>query len=287
MSTVVNIVIYGVIMGGVYGLIAMGLTLQYGVGKILNVSHGEFLMLSAMTSCTLVKAGLHPLLSFLICLPAAFIIGFIINITIYRYLRKVSKDEATFESNAMLMSFGLYFILANIGLKIWGTLSKSYQYYSYPVKILGATIAVNRLIILAIAIIFIVAFFIFLNKTRIGKSIRATSQSTTAAAMMGVKINRTMAICFGTGGLLAAAAGVLIGMALSPTAQVGLSNTVIALIVVVLGGMGSIPGAVLGGLLIGLVGQAVSFIDSSLVMVANYLLVLILLLLRPKGLLGR
>ncbi|NLV50584.1 MAG: branched-chain amino acid ABC transporter permease [Clostridiales bacterium] len=287
MSTVVNIVIYGVIMGGVYGLIAMGLTLQYGVGKILNVSHGEFLMLSAMTSCTLVKAGLHPLLSFLICLPAAFIIGFIINITIYRYLRKVSKDEATFESNAMLMSFGLYFILANIGLKIWGTLSKSYQYYSYPVKILGATIAVNRLIILAIAIIFIVAFFIFLNKTRIGKSIRATSQSTTAAAMMGVKINRTMAICFGTGGLLAAAAGVLIGMALSPTAQVGLSNTVIALIVVVLGGMGSIPGAVLGGLLIGLVGQAVSFIDSSLVMVANYLMVLILLLLRPKGLLGR
>lgn len=274
-------------MGGVYGLIAMGLTLQYGVGKILNVSHGEFLMLSAMTSCVLVKQGLHPLLSFLICLPAAFIIGFIINITLYRWLRIFSKDDVTFESNAMLMSFGLYFILANIGLKIWGTLPLSYQFYNFPVKILGATIAVNRLISLGIALIFIIAFFIFLNKTRIGKAIRATSQSTAAASMMGVRINRTMAICFGTGGLLAAAAGVLIGMSFSPTAQIGLSNTVIALIVVVLGGMGSIPGAVLGGVLIGLVGQAVSFIDTSLVTIAYYLMIIILLLLRPKGLLGR
>ena len=287
MSTVVNIVIYGIIMGGIYGLIAMGLTLQYGVGKILNVSHGEFLMLSAMTSCVLVKAGLHPLLSFVICLPAAFIIGFILNITIYRYLRKVSKDDATYESNAMLMSFGLYFILSNIGLKIWGTLSLSYQFFSYPVKIFGATIAVNRLISLGIAMVFIVAFFFFINKTRMGKSIRATSQSATGAAMMGVKINRTMAICFGVGGLLAAAAGVLISMSFAPTAQIGLSNTVIALIVVVLGGMGSIPGAVLGGVLIGLVGQAVSFFDTSLVTVAYYLMIIILLLLRPKGLLGR
>lgn len=274
-------------MGGIYGLIAMGLTLQYGVGKILNVSHGEFLMLSAMTSCVLVQAGLHPLLSFVICLPAAFILGFVLNITIYRWLRIFSKDDATFESNAMLMSFGLYFILANIGLKIWGTLSKSYQFFSYPVKILGATIAVNRLISFGIAMIFIVAFFIFLNKTRMGKSIRATSQSSTAAAMMGVKINKTMAICFGAGGLLAAAAGVLIGISFSPTAQIGLSNTVIALIVVVLGGMGSVPGAVLGGVLIGLVGQAVSFIDTSLVAMAYYLMIIILLLLRPKGLLGR
>ena len=287
MSTAVNIIIYGIIMGGVYGLIAMGLTLQYGVGKILNVSHGEFLMLSAMTSCVLVKAGIHPLLTFLICLPAAFIVGFILNITLYRWLRISSKDDATFESNAMLMSFGLYFILANIGLKIWGTLSKNYQFYNFPVKILGATIAVNRLISFGIAMIFIVAFFIFLNKTRLGKAIRATSQSTAAAAMMGVRINRTMAICFGTGGLLAAAAGVLIGMSFSPTAQIGLSNTVIALIVVVLGGMGSIPGAVLGGLLIGLVGQAVSFIDTSLVTIAYYLMIIILLLIRPKGLLGR
>jgi branched-chain amino acid transport system permease protein len=207
--------------------------------------------------------------------------------TLYRWLRNFSKDEATFESNAMLMSFGLYFILANIGLKIWGTLSKSYQFYSYPVKILGATIIVNRLIGLGIAIVFIIAFFIFLNKTRLGKAIRATSQSTTAAAMMGVRINKTMAICFGTGGLLAAAAGILIGMSFSPTAQIGLTNTVIALIVVVLGGMGSIPGAVLGGLLIGLVGQAVSFFDTSLVTVAYYLMIIILLLIRPKGLLGR
>ncbi|NMA24321.1 MAG: branched-chain amino acid ABC transporter permease [Clostridiales bacterium] len=287
MSTVVNILIYGIIMGGVYGLIAMGLTLQYGVGKILNVSHGEFLMLSAMTSCVLVEAGLHPLLAFVICLPAAFIVGFILNITFYRWLRIFSKNEAAFESNAMLMSFGLYFILANIGLKIWGTLSKNYQFFSYPVKIFGATIIVNRLISFGIAIVFIVAFFIFLNKTRMGKSIRATSKSTAAAAMMGVRINKTMAICFGTGGLLAAAAGVLVSMTFSPTAQIGLSNTVIALIVVVLGGMGSIPGAVLGGVIIGLVGQAVSFIDSSLVTVAYYLMIVILLLLRPKGLLGR
>jgi branched-chain amino acid transport system permease protein len=196
-------------MGGVYGLIAMGLTLQYGVGKnSQRFARRVFDALGHDVMCT-GQAGLHPLLSFVICLPAAFIAGFILNITIYRWLKIFSKDDATFESNAMLMSFGLYFILANIGLKIWGTLSKSYQFFSYPVKILGATIAVNRLISLAIAVIFIIAFFIFLNRTRMGKSIRATSQSTTAAAMMGVRIDRTLAICFGTGGLLAAAAGVL------------------------------------------------------------------------------
>ena len=151
----------------------------------------------------------------------------------------------------------------------------------------GAAVPANRLFALLIAVVVSVVFFIFLSRTRLGKSIRAASQDPTAAGMMGVRINRVMAICFGLGAVLAGIAGTLISMINQINTAMGMNYTLIAIIVVVLGGMGSIPGSILGGFILGMIGSVVSYIDPSLTIVAYYAIIIILMLVRPKGLLGR
>lgn len=288
MITVLNIIIVGLIMGGIYALISMGLSLQYGVAKILNVTHGEFIMLAAFLTWVMVStAGINPLLALVICCPVTFLVGYALHITIFRWLKKFSTVAAVFESNAMLLCFGLMFILSNVAMQIWGSNNRGYEYLQTPFAFAGTTTPTNRLVVLVIALAVSFLFYIFLARSRMGKSIRAASQDATAAGMMGVKINRVMAICFGIGALLAGIAGSLLSMIQQIYTSMGMQYTVIALIVVVLGGMGSIPGSMIGGFILGMVGSIVSYIDPSLAMVAFYLIILALLLVRPKGLLGR
>jgi branched-chain amino acid transport system permease protein len=287
MVTVLNIIMSGLIMGGIYALISMGLSLQYGVAKILNVTHGEFIMVAAFLTWVLVTAGVNPLLALVICCPITFLIGFALHITIFRWLKKFSPLPAVFESNAMLVCFGLMFIMSNAAMQIWGSNPRGYQFLQTPVNFAGTTTAANRLVVLVIALAVSLLFYIFLSRSRMGKSIRAACQDPTAAGMMGIKINKIMAICFGIGALLAGIAGSLLSMIQQVVTNMGMQYTVIALIVVVLGGMGSIPGSMLGGLILGFVGSLVSYIDPSLSMVAFYVIILALLLVRPKGLLGR
>jgi branched-chain amino acid transport system permease protein len=132
-----------------------------------------------------------------------------------------------------------------------------------------------------------VLFYLFLTRTRLGKAIRAASQDASAAALMGVKITTVAAVSFGIGAFLAGVAGALLSMIYQVNTTMGMGYTVIAIIVVVLGGMGSIPGSMLGGFILGMIGSAVSYYDPSLSMVAYYVIIMALLLLKPKGLLGR
>ena len=288
MITVLNIIIVGLIMGGIYALISMGLSLQYGVAKILNVTHGEFIMIAAFLTWVMVsEVGLDPLLALVICCPVTFLVGYALHITIFRLLKKFSPVTAVFESNAMLLCFGLMFIMSNAAMQIWGSNNRGYQYLQTPINFAGTTTAANRLVVLAVALVVSFLFYVFLTRSRMGKSIRAASQDATAAGMMGVKINRVMAICFGIGALLAGIAGSLLSMTQQIYTSMGMQYTVIALIVVVLGGMGSIPGSMIGGFILGMVGSIVSNLDPSLAMVAFYVIILALLLVRPKGLLGR
>lgn len=287
MTTVLNIIIGGLIMGGIYALISMGLSLQYGVAKILNVSHGEFIMIAAFLTWGMTMAGIHPLLALVICCPATFLIGFLLHITVYKKLKKNSSSTGVFESNAMLLSFGLMFILSNIGLRIWGSQLRGYDFLKSPINIFGAETAANKVFVLIVALVVCALFYIFLTRSRMGKAIRAASQDPTAAGMMGVKINTIMAVCFGIGAVLAGIAGSLISMYSQISTNMGLQYTIIALIVVVLGGMGSIPGSMIGGLILGMVGSIFSYMEPSLTMVAYYLIILILLLVKPKGIFGR
>jgi branched-chain amino acid transport system permease protein len=285
--TILEVTILGLLLGGLYGLIAMGLSLQYGVARILNISHGEFIMVGALGTWMLYTAfGINPLLSLAIVGPAAFILGYVIHRTLFKRIAASSALPAAFESSSMLASFGLMFIIKNIALRIWGPEIRQYSYLLRPVNLAGALFGANRLVTLAFTILIGLAFYLFLARTRMGKAIRAAAQDPATAGLMGVNINNVLAICFGLGAALAAMGGMLISMCYRVHGEMGMEYTVIAMIVVVLGGLGSIPGSFIGGFLLGLIGTIVTYWDPSLTVVAYYLIFVLLLLIRPTGLMG-
>jgi len=286
--TVLDIVIGGLLMGGIYALIAMGLSLQYGVARVLNIAHGEFIMLGAFATWVLYTTlGINPLISLVIVGPVIFIIGYLLHRTLFRSLLKSSPSLPAFEGSSLLATFGLLYIIQNIAIIIWSTSSKGYAYLASPVNLGGAIFATNRLVTLGFAVGIGLAFYIFLARTRMGKAIRAAAQDPETAGLMGVNINQVLAICFGFGALMAGLAGVLYSMCFSIQTTMGLGFTVIAIIVVVLGGLGSIPGSFLGGFILGIIGQIVTHFEPSLSLAAYYSIFIILLLVRPKGIMGK
>ena len=287
MTLLISVLVNGAILGSIYAIMAMGLNTQFGVARILNIAHGEFIVLAAFITYVLVtRAGMHPLVGLVIAGPVVFAIAYVLHITIFRYSKK--KNESAFEGNAILIAFGLYFIVQSLMQTSIGSMYTSLPFMMYSVKVGGADIAAGNLVVLLVAAVICVAYNIFLSQTRIGKSLRAAAQDPQAAALLGVKINRIMALCFAIGGLLAAFAGVLICMKDPFSSTSGLNFTTIAIIIVVLGGLGSVRGAILGGFIMGIVGFAIStYIDTGLMMSVFYLVILVMLIVRPKGLLGR
>jgi len=283
-----DIVIAGLLMGGIYSLIAMGLSLQYGVAKVVNIAHGEFIMLGALLTWFMFTAfGINPLVSLAICGPVTFILGFLIYRTVFTRLRNSSPSPAAFEGNSMLAAFGLMFIIQNIALIIWGAGMRGYSYLAFGVNFLGTVFAANRLVALVAALVIGVIFYVVLIRTRLGKAIRAAAEDPATAGLMGVNINQVLALCFGFGALLAGFAGVLVSMCYPIYATMGLEYTLIAIIVVVLGGLGSIPGSFIGGFILGLIGSIVSSWQPSLSIAAYYVLFMLLLIVRPAGIFGK
>ncbi|MGD9578430.1 MAG: branched-chain amino acid ABC transporter permease [Syntrophorhabdus sp.] len=284
-----DIVIGSLLMGGIYALIAVGFSLQYGVARVLNVAHGEFLMLGAFAAWSLFTiGGINPIISLVLCAPVFFLIGFIIHIILFKRLKISAESLAVFEGNSMLASFGLMFIVQNLALIIWGAPVKGYSYLAYPISFLGAVFSANRIVTLVTSVIISVVFYLFLARTRTGKAIRAAAQDPVAAAHMGVSINKMLALCFGFGTMMAGLAGLLVSMtSIMVTPFMGMEYTLIAMIVVVLGGLGNIKGSFIGGFILGLVGTIVSYIQPGLSMVAFYLIFLLLLLVKPAGILAK
>jgi branched-chain amino acid transport system permease protein len=287
-TTFLDITIGGLLTGGIYALTAVGLNLQYGVARVLNIAHGEFIMLGAFATYSLYTLfGINPLVSLAIGGPIVFIIGFLIHNTLFQYLRSSSESMEAFEGRSLLASFGLLFIIQNLALLSWGPEIKGYTYLAEPVNIFGSIFAANRLVALLFAVAIGLTFYLFLVRTRLGKAIRAAAQDPATAQLMGVNIHRVLGLCFGLGALLAGLAGSLISMMFEITPHMGLPYTVIALIVVVLGGLGSIPGSFIGGLILGLIGSIVTYIQPGLSLVAYYMIFILLLLVKPAGLLGK
>jgi len=288
MVTILDIVIGGLLMGGIYALIAMGLSLQYGVARVLNIAHGEFIMLGAFATWALYTAfGINPLISLVIVGPLIFIIGFLLHRTLFRSLLKSSPSLPAFEGSSLLATFGLLYIIQNIAIIIWSSASRGYTYLASPVNLWGAVFAANRLVTLGFAVGIGLAFYIFLARTRLGKAIRAAAQDPATAGLMGVNINQVLALCFGLGAVMAGFAGVLLSMCFPIQATMGLGYTIIAIIVVVLGGLGSIPGSFIGGFMLGIIGSVVTYIEPSLTVAAFYFIFILLLLVRPKGIMGK
>jgi branched-chain amino acid transport system permease protein len=287
-ETILDVVIGGLLLGGIYALIAVGLSLQYGVARVLNIAHGEFLMLGALATWSLYTVfGVNPLVSLAMCGPITFIIGFILYRTVYTRLRISSGSIGAYEGSSMLASFGLMFIIQNIALLAWRSDIRGYTYLAFPVDVGGAVFAANRLVTLAFAVAIGLVFYLFLVRTRLGKAIRAAAQDPATAGLMGVNINVVLALCFALGALMAGVAGALISMCYPVHATMGLEYTIIAIIVVVLGGLGSIPGSFFGGFILGLIGSIVTYIEPGLSLAAYYVLFMLLLIVRPTGILGR
>jgi len=288
MVTLLNITIDGLLMGGIYAVIAMGLCLQYGVARVLNVSHGEFIMVGAFATWSLYTLfDINPLVSLVICGPILLIIGFLIHRTLFTRLRTSAASLAAFEGNSLLASFGLLFIIQNIALLIWGPFVRGLSFLTYSIHFGGATFGANRLITPLFAVVISLAFYLFLARTRLGKAIRSAGQDPAMAGLMGVNINRVLALCFGLGALMAGLAGALISINYTITPTMGLEYTVIAFIVVVVGGLGNIAGSFIGGFILGLIGSTVSNFEPGLSLIAYYVIFMLLLMVRPTGILGK
>jgi len=284
----VDIVITGLILGGIYALIAVGLSLQYGVGRVLNVAHGEFIILGALVTYSLYTlGGLNPLLALVILGPTLFLVGYGLDRTIFNELRQSSVNEDAFEGRSLLVSFGLLFVVQNLMLLFWGAGLRGYRFLNTPVELLGRRYGLNRIVALVVAVTVSVGFYLFIRHTRLGKGIRAAAESPDMAEALGVNKRVVLALCFGLGAALAALAGVLYSMMFEIQASRGIELTVVAIVVVVVGGLGSITGSLLGGFVLGLVIAVVNYFDPSLSLVAFYLIFIVVLLVKPSGLLGR
>ena len=285
---VLDVIIGGLLTGGIYALLAAGFSLQYGVSRVLNVSHGEFIMLGALAAYSLyVPFGINPLVSLVILGPIFFIIGSLTNRILFERLRRIAGSIEVFEGQSILVSFGLLFIIQNLALLAWGADERGYKFLVIPINLLGSIFAANRLVALSLAVVIGLSFFFFLVRTRLGKAVRAAAQEETGAQLIGVNIQWMHGLCFGFGASLAGFAGVLISTMFTVSPFMGLPYTIIAIIVVVLGGLGNIIGSLVGGLILGLIGSIVLHIEPGLELAVLYILFMLILLIRPKGIFGK
>jgi len=287
-ATFLDITIASLIMGALYALIAIGLNIQWGVTRVLNMAHGEFIMLGAFGAYFLYSLfGISPLISLIICSPFFFIIGVLFHRVFFRHLLKRAESIADYEINSLLAAFGLSFMISNAVALGLGTELKAYSYLINPVNLLGVLFGANRLVALLLAVILCLIVYLFLARTRLGKAIRGTSQDVSTAQLVGVNVYWVLGLSFGIGAVLAGLAGILLSMMFPLTPFMGLPYLTITFIVVVLGGMGNIPGSLLGGLILGFVGTIVSYYKPGLAMVAFFVIFVVILLVRPTGILGR
>lgn len=284
-----NAILTGLMLGGMYALIAMGLTLQYGVARIMNLSYGEFLIAAAFASHWLFTGwALSPFVGLAFVAPVAFVLNFVIYKVLLTPLVRRAKTRDALEVDSILATFGLTFIVQGAMLSLFGGAYFSYSYLAYPVNFFGEIVAANRLAALSVTIVIGTALYLALTKTRIGTAVRAVAVDPTAAQLVAIDVPRTSALTFALGGALVAAAGVLVSTFLTFSASSGVVFTMKALIIVVMGGVGNILGCLVAGLLLGVSEAMVAaFIDPGLTLAVNFALFLTVLLVKPAGLFGR
>ena len=283
-----DILLPGLVLGGMYAVIALGLTLQYGVARILNLSYGESLVAAAFGALSLYAgAGVSPLLALLLAVPIAFAVNWLLYRLVLLPAVRRSRDAGGAEIDSILLTFGLLFVIQGVMLVAFGGQYYSYSYLSVPVVVLGSTLALNRLVALAFALVIAVAVYVALTRTRLGTAVRAIAVEPNAARLVGIDVPAVAGLVFAFGGALVAAGGVLVSMFLTFNASMGVVFTMKALVVVVMGGVGNVMGALAAGLLLGIVETAVArLVDPGLTLAATYAIFLAVLLIRPAGLFG-
>jgi len=275
----ITTLITGLVLGGTYALVAMGLTLQYGISRIMNLAYGEILIFAAFAAFLLFSSlGINPILGLLIVLPAAFLFGYVI----YGVMMH------TLEVDSILATFGLLFVIQGVMLVVFGSNYTSYSFLNTGINILGANVAANRLLAFVLAVLIGATLFYVLTRTRWGTTIRAIAVNPDAAPLVGIDVNRTARFAFALGTMLAASGGVMSSMYQTFNASMGVVFTMKALVIVIMGGLGNLMGALVAGLLLGIVETLVAtYVDPGLTLAATYLIFLGVLLWKPSGLFGK
>jgi branched-chain amino acid transport system permease protein len=283
-----DILVSGFLLAGTYVLIAMGLNLQYGVARIMNLANGEVLIAGALAAFWLsTNAEISPLITIFLLAPTAFAVNWLIYKILLRPLVKRSKSRGQLEVDSILATFGLSFIMVGLMLVVHGEFY-TYEFLSQPITILGSIVAMNRFIAFILAVLVAISLYFWLNHTRAGSALRAVAVSPQAAGLVGIDVPRVAAIAFALGGSVTAIGGALISTFITLDGSVGVVFTMKALIIVILGGVGDIRGAVFAALILGIVETSVAtLIDPGLTLAAAYLIFVMILLFRPQGLFGR
>jgi branched-chain amino acid transport system permease protein len=282
----IELIFSGLITGGIYALVALGLNLQYGLMRILNIAHGEFLMLGAyLTWMVQTSFGISPLLMIPVSFVVLMALGLVIHWLCFRRLTATSPNIDIFEARGLMVAFGLMFLIQNLVSSIWGGELRGYDYMAEPVVMGGAQFAGNKLLVFAMALVFSLGLMVLLRKTLLGKGVRALMQSQVGAQLVGINTRTLHPLMFGIGLGLSGLAGCLLSMAYTISPAMGEPYTVTALIVITLGGFGSMGGALAGGLLLGVIEAfGMHFTNPSLKALLSYVVFIGVLLLRPKGL---
>lgn len=281
--------ISGLVLGGTYALVAMGLTLQYGISRIMNLAYGEITIFAAFSAFILFSTfGINPLLGMLIVLPGAFAFGYLVYGIMLQPLVKRSARSGTLEVDSILATFGLMFVIQGIMLVWFGSNYMSYSFLNFGVNVLGSNIAANRLLAFAMAVVIGGTLYVLLTRSRWGTAIRAVAVAPASAPLVGIDVNRTARFAFALGTMLAASGGVMISMYQTFTASMGVVFTMKALVIVIMGGLGNLLGALVAGLLLGVVETLVAtYVDPGLTLAATYVIFLAILLWKPSGLFGK
>ena len=279
----------GISLGSVYAIIALGYTMVYGIAKMLNFAHGDVIMVGAYVVLTLMtKAGVHPILAILLAMGFCTILGMTIEMVAYRPLRRAASPLAV-----LITAIGVSYLLQNIALLVFGADGKTFiNVVSLPtISLAGGKLSINGVTIVTILanIVIMAALTWFVKKTKPGHAMQAVSEDRDAAQLMGVNVNATISLTFAIGSALAAIAGVLLCSAYPTlTPYTGAMPGIKAFVAAVFGGIGSIPGAMVGGLLLGVIeilGKA--YISSQVADAIVFAVLIIVLLVKPTGLFGK
>lgn len=285
LSILPQLLVSGILIGGVYALLSIGLTLIFGVLRIVNFAQGEFIMLAMFGAFWLnLVLGIDPYLSALVVVPAIFVLGMVVERFVIQRILHAPHSMQIFAT------FGVSVLMQNLALTLWGPDYRSVitPYTSQAYTLAGLSISATSLFAFVAAIVMAAGLILFLHFSRGGRALRAMVQNRYAAALMGVDTRRLNRLAFGCGVACAAVSGCILTPMYYTFPTVGVDLIITSFVVVVLGGMGSIAGAIVGGLIIGIAQTVTGFYFSvEFKDVVALLLFIVILLVRPQGLFGR
>ena len=277
MMSFISYLVNGISLGSIYALIALGYTMVYGIAKMLNFAHGDIIMVGGFTIFTAMSTAWCPVwLSVIIGIVVCTVLGIVIEKVAYKPLRSAPPLAV------LITAIGVSYLLQNVALLIFGSASQSFTSVVKnvaPVTVGGVTISMETIISIVVSLIIMVCLTFFINKTKAGKAMLAVSEDKGAAQLMGINVNATISLTFAIGSALAGVASVLL---CSSYPQIK------AFVAAVFGGIGSIPGAMIGGILLGIIENlSKAYISSQLSDAIVFLVLIVVLIVKPTGIMGK